>query len=297
MVIMHTTLENMNSFPKSEMLFSDNDDFTLPMLAKCKLRGQELCRTGLVRTNSETMTRKPDSSEIDFERRSSRCQVSEQESSKYRVTNLIHKVDLRRETIDHEDLVRRKEETTETKIYIVERRTSNITGRFVLAVWKQLKRIAGVKNKQHDALEAAIHNAEIEAKKIDSTNVISNEMTPIKDIREPMPIQKMKISLPNIILKRKQAASGDKASEPQDDAFLATNKNQNKQTEVKTDESNLQLPIPVQVPDLEVKKPTALQSRHSTKKLFILKLIPAKKKLHPTIPNSLKKQDQETFTN
>lgn len=297
MVIMHTTLENVNSFPKTEMLFPDNEEFTLHLLANCKLRGQELCRTGLVRTNSETMTRKPDSSEIDFECRSSRCQVSEQESSKYRLTNLIHKVDLRRETIDHEDLVRRKEETTETKIYIVERRSSNVTGRFVLAVWKQLKRIAGVKNKQHDALKAAIHNAQIEAKKSGSTDVISNEITPIKDIKEPMPIQKTKISFPKIILKRKQAASGDKASEPQNDAIVATNENQNKKPEVKTNESNLQLPIPVQVPDLEMKKPTALQSRHSTKKLCILKLIPAKKKHHPTTPNSLKKQDQKTSTN
>lgn len=261
-------------FPEFEM-FSDAEEFAFPLPAKCKLRGHKSSRTGVFRTNSETMTRKPDSSEIDFERHSSRRQVVEQECAKYRLTNMIHKLDVRRETIDRQDLVRHKEETRETKIFIIERRSATGAGLIAQAIWKQLKRLVCTKT-ERDAIEAA-PAAEIENRKPDG---VAGEAS---KAATNVPNQKAKFPFPKIVFKQKQHASGDEAAESHVEA-LSIVPTENETPDGKLDDSNLPLPVPSTPSDSNVKEQIPVNAGHSTKKLFIQKLIPAKKKQSVPVP-------------
>ncbi len=147
---LETLFENMNAFSQSDFLFPPMKDFASSPLGAFKFGGHDACRNGLFKTNSETVTRKKNTKEVEFERKSSHCQIQERESTRYKFTNMQHKIDVDCKTIERDDLVSQRKETSETKIFIVEKRSG--ANKLVLLFWKKLKRLIGLKSKTIDTI-------------------------------------------------------------------------------------------------------------------------------------------------
>ncbi|XKL65348.1 hypothetical protein PGB90_008768 [Kerria lacca] len=134
----------MNSF-SSGFIFPQIEEFTIP-LQNYKSKEYDSYQKNFFRNNSETVTRKSNSKEMEFESKNDRYQIQEQESAGRKFTNISHIVDVSCKTIDREELVCHRKETLETKIFIIEKRPIAIPTKFALIVWKQLKRLVGVKH-------------------------------------------------------------------------------------------------------------------------------------------------------
>lgn len=146
-----STFQN-NFFKKLNSHLANTEDLATSFLTNYKFpdyrKGCDLSRNGFFKTNSETITRKKDSPEVELERRSSKCQVQEHESAKCKFTNLVRKIDVKRDTVRRHDVVQHHEETSETNIITLEKHTKTMPTKIVLSVAKQLKRITGGKNKK-----------------------------------------------------------------------------------------------------------------------------------------------------
>ncbi|KAK7600894.1 hypothetical protein V9T40_008335 [Parthenolecanium corni] len=147
MVIMYelsSVFESMNSFAQSDFLLPQMNDINLSPFGKHgKFRSHVACRNGLSKTNSQSVTRKKHSKEVEFERKSSQCQIQEQQSDRYKIMNLLHQVNATKKTLDNNDVVRHCEETTETKIFIMEQRYGTVPARVAQMMWDRLKKLVG----------------------------------------------------------------------------------------------------------------------------------------------------------
>lgn len=147
MVIMYelnSVFQNMNSFAQTDFLLPQMNDLNLSPFGKHgKHRSHVACRNGLSKTNSQSVTRKKHSKEVEFERKSSQCQIQEQQSDRYKIMNLLHQVNATKKTLDHNDVLSHCEETTETKIFIMEQRYGTVPARVAQMVWDRLKRLMG----------------------------------------------------------------------------------------------------------------------------------------------------------
>lgn len=147
MVIMYelsSVFQNMNSFAQTDFLLPQMNDLNLSPFGKHgKYRSHVACRNGLSKTNSQSVTRKKHSKEVEFERKSSQCQVQEQQSDRYKIMNLVHQVNASKKTLDHNDVLRHCEETTETKIFIMEQRYGAVPTRVAQMIWDRLKKLVG----------------------------------------------------------------------------------------------------------------------------------------------------------
>ena len=158
--------KNTTFFPNSMAAFPKYEEDSA--LLSQKLDGLNLYRSGAFQTDSETITRNADTSEIEFESRNEYCQFQEHEYLNYRLKNIAEKSNVTTERVKSKNTVRQKKEVRETKIFLIERRPSTLPLRFVVALWRQLKRLTHVATSNQTATSSAAENhkvAHVEAKK------------------------------------------------------------------------------------------------------------------------------------